>query len=88
MSIKGYNCDVCKGHNIQKTNDSILHFCEGVLIPVYENTIRFNIPKGYKPKSIQEWSDGGEYYIKVELRAIADMCTIKMPHDNCDKCDK
>jgi hypothetical protein len=34
--LVGYNCDVCHGKMIVETEGTILHFCEGWLIPVYE----------------------------------------------------
>jgi hypothetical protein len=34
--LVGYNCDVCHGKNIIETDNEILHFCGGFLIPVYE----------------------------------------------------
>lgn len=51
-------------------------------------TIRFNIPKEYKPLDIKEFSEGGQHYIEVDLIAKKDMCTNHLPHkvDVCEKC--
>lgn len=56
-------------------------------------TIRFDIPKGYSPTNIKEFSEGEDHYIEVDLIGTEDICTIKMPHDcgvdcNLKKIDK
>lgn len=52
--------------------------------------IKFIIPKGYIPQTIEHKSEGGDHYIEVELLAKENQCTNHHPHDvdTCEKCSK
>ncbi len=51
--------------------------------------IRFDIPKGYEPLDIKEFSEDGDFYLEVTLIAKKDMCNIKQPHPGFDcPCNK